>query len=113
MSVIPFGLIAQSVAILFSIKFKAIFYQILACRSDQVVVNDSLVMIDYINKKRLEGICIKEAIEESGVARLTHITRFFNHFLSRSRFYFETAFRQFFNPYGHIAQLWSLISSFL
>ncbi|MDA0849094.1 MAG: efflux RND transporter permease subunit, partial [Verrucomicrobia bacterium] len=81
MSVIPFGLIGaigghfilnQPVSILSILGFVAL---------TGVVVNDSLVMIDYINKKRLEGIGIKEAIEESGVARfrpilLTSLTTF-------------------------------------
>lgn len=81
MSVIPFGLIGaigghfilnQPVSILSILGFVAL---------TGVVVNDSLVMIDYINKKRLEGIDIKEAIEQSGVARfrpilLTSLTTF-------------------------------------
>ena len=69
MSVIPFGMIGaigghfilnQPVSILSILGFVAL---------TGVVVNDSLVMIDYINKKRIEGIGIKEAIEQSGVAR--------------------------------------------
>jgi multidrug efflux pump subunit AcrB len=81
MSVIPFGLIGaigghfilnQPVSILSILGFVAL---------TGVVVNDSLVMIDYINKKRLEGTGIKEAIEQSGVARfrpilLTSLTTF-------------------------------------
>ena len=81
MSVIPFGLIGaigghfilnQPVSILSILGFVAL---------TGVVVNDSLVMIDYINKKRLEGIGMKEAIEQSGVARfrpilLTSLTTF-------------------------------------
>ena len=81
MSVIPFGMIGaigghfilnQPVSILSILGFVAL---------TGVVVNDSLVMIDYINKKRIEGIGIKEAIEQSGVARfrpilLTSLTTF-------------------------------------
>ena len=81
MSVIPFGLIGaigghfilnQPVSILSILGFVAL---------TGVVVNDSLVMIDYINKKRLEGVGMKEAIEQSGVARfrpilLTSLTTF-------------------------------------
>ena len=81
MSVIPFGMIGaigghfilnQPVSILSILGFVAL---------TGVVVNDSLVMIDYINKKRIEGIGIKEAIEQSGVARfrpilLTTLTTF-------------------------------------
>ena len=81
MSVIPFGLIGaigghfilnQPVSILSILGFVAL---------TGVVVNDSLVMIDYINKARLKGASIKVAIEESGVARfrpilLTSLTTF-------------------------------------
>lgn len=46
-----------------------------------IVVNDSLVMVDYINKKRLEGIPLKQAVMEAGARRfrpiiLTSITTF-------------------------------------
>ena len=46
-----------------------------------IVVNDSLVMVDYINKRRLEGIPLKQAIMEAGTRRfrpiiLTSITTF-------------------------------------
>jgi multidrug efflux pump subunit AcrB len=46
-----------------------------------VVVNDSLVIVDFINKRRLEGAPLREAIAESGIRRfrpifLTSITTF-------------------------------------
>lgn len=46
-----------------------------------VVVNDSLVMTDYVNTKRKEGYSVKEAVVEAGCARfraiiLTSITTF-------------------------------------
>lgn len=46
-----------------------------------VVVNDSLVIVDFINQKRLEGVSLSEAISQSGVRRfrpilLTSITTF-------------------------------------
>jgi multidrug efflux pump subunit AcrB len=46
-----------------------------------VVVNDSLVIVDFINKRRLEGVPLREAIAESGIRRfrpifLTSITTF-------------------------------------
>ena len=46
-----------------------------------VVVNDSLVLVDYINQQRLRGIAVFEAVLESGAARfrpviLTSLTTF-------------------------------------
>jgi multidrug efflux pump subunit AcrB len=46
-----------------------------------VVVNDSLVLVDYINKKRLEGLILFDAVNTAGVARfrpvlLTSLTTF-------------------------------------
>lgn len=81
MSVIPFGLIGaigghfilgQPMSILSILGFVAL---------TGVVVNDSLVMIDYINKERLKGTSLKAAIEYSGAARfrpilLTSLTTF-------------------------------------
>lgn len=47
-----------------------------------VVVNDSLVMVDYISKKQKEGLAIKEAVRQAGARRfrpilLTSLTTFF------------------------------------
>ncbi|MFC3093403.1 efflux RND transporter permease subunit [Alteromonas sediminis] len=39
-----------------------------------VVINDSLVMTDYVNQKREEGYSIKEAVTEAGQARFRAIT---------------------------------------
>ncbi|KHT51571.1 efflux RND transporter permease subunit [Vibrio sinaloensis] len=39
-----------------------------------VVVNDSLVMTDYVNKVRSEGVAIKQAVIEAGCARFRAIT---------------------------------------
>ena len=46
-----------------------------------VVVNDSLVLVDYINKKRREGIALIDAVRRAGGARfrpilLTSLTTF-------------------------------------
>ena len=46
-----------------------------------VVVNDSLVLVDWINKRRLEGMLLNEAVRNAGVARfrailLTSLTTF-------------------------------------
>ncbi|MBT1064437.1 efflux RND transporter permease subunit [Bowmanella sp. Y26] len=39
-----------------------------------VVINDSLVMTDYVNQRRAEGIRIKDAVLEAGCARFRAIT---------------------------------------
>lgn len=81
MIVIPFGLIGaigghmllgQSVSILSILGFVALA---------GVVVNDSLVLVDFINQERKTGMPIREAIVESGAARfrpiiLTSLTTF-------------------------------------
>lgn len=46
-----------------------------------VVVNDSLVLVDFINRRRAEGMPLREALEHAGVARfraivLTSLTTF-------------------------------------
>ena len=38
-----------------------------------VVVNDSLILVDFMNKARLRGIAIREAVIESGAARFRAI----------------------------------------
>ena len=35
-----------------------------------VVVNDSLVLVDYVNRRRREGMALHEAVAKAGVARL-------------------------------------------
>ena len=40
---------------------------------DGVVVNDSLVMVDFINKARLEGVPLQQAVIESGTERFRAI----------------------------------------
>jgi len=81
MIVIPFGLIGavgghvilgQSVSILSVLGFVALA---------GVVVNDSLVLVDFINQEHKKGMPIREAIIESGAARfrpiiLTSLTTF-------------------------------------
>ena len=47
-----------------------------------VVVNDSLVLVDWINRRRREGVALAEAVRTAGVARfrpilLTSLTTFF------------------------------------
>jgi multidrug efflux pump subunit AcrB len=47
-----------------------------------VVVNDSLVLVDWVNRRRREGVAVAEAVRTAGVARfrpilLTSLTTFF------------------------------------
>ncbi|MEM1222203.1 MAG: efflux RND transporter permease subunit [Verrucomicrobiota bacterium] len=81
MVVIPFGLIGaigghmlmgQAMSILSVLGFVALA---------GVVVNDSLVLVDFINQERRRGVPLREAIEEAGSARfrpiiLTSLTTF-------------------------------------
>jgi multidrug efflux pump subunit AcrB len=81
MVVIPFGLIGaigghmlmgQPMSILSVLGFVALA---------GVVVNDSLVLVDFINQERAEGMPLREAIEKSGAKRfrpiiLTSLTTF-------------------------------------
>jgi multidrug efflux pump subunit AcrB len=81
MSVIPFGLAGAIIGHLImghTLSIMSIF-GMLALTG--VVVNDSLVLVDYINRRRREGMPLREAVRISGVARfraiiLTSLTTF-------------------------------------
>ena len=82
MSVIPFGIIGAMIGhLLFGFNFSMIsLFGMVALTG--VVVNDSLVMIDFINRSRREGVPLTEAIMISGVRRfrpiiMTSFTTFF------------------------------------
>ncbi len=82
MSIIPFGLIGavighwimgRDISFLSTLGLMALI---------GVVVNDSLVLMDFINKKKAKGMAIYEAVVSAGVARfrpvmLTSLTTFF------------------------------------
>ncbi|MGF1633476.1 MAG: efflux RND transporter permease subunit [Phycisphaerae bacterium] len=82
MSVIPFGLIGAVIGHLimgYDLSFLS-FMGVVALSG--VVVNDSLIMVDLINRKRAAGESIRTAILESGARRfrpilLTTLTTFF------------------------------------
>jgi multidrug efflux pump subunit AcrB len=81
MSVIPFGIIGAMVGhIILGLDMSSLsMFGIIAASG--VVVNDSLVMVDFVNKARERGIAIKEAVCMAGVRRfraifLTSITTF-------------------------------------
>ena len=82
MSVIPFGVIGAVYGhMIMGMAVNSISFLGIVALSG-VVVNDSLIMVDYVNKTRAEGMGIDEAIVTSGAARLrpillTSLTTFF------------------------------------
>ncbi len=73
MSVIPFGLIGAVVGHIFmgmSISMFSLFGLVALAG---VVVNDSLIMIDFINKAREAGTPLKQAVVQSGTQRFRAI----------------------------------------
>jgi multidrug efflux pump subunit AcrB len=81
MSAIPFGVIGAvwgHVFLGYNLTILSLF-GIVALTG--VVVNDSLVMVDFINRSRKKGLSLNEAIREAGVQRfrpilLTSVTTF-------------------------------------
>jgi multidrug efflux pump subunit AcrB len=82
MSVIPFGLIGAVLGHMvmgYSLSIMSLLGMLALAG---VVVNDSLVMVDYINRKRRAGMPLLDAVREAGAARfrpiiLTSLTTFF------------------------------------
>jgi multidrug efflux pump subunit AcrB len=73
MSVIPFGIVGAivgHVVLGLSISMFSLFGVIAL---SGVVVNDSLIMVDFINKARLEGAPLRQAVIESGTRRFRAI----------------------------------------
>jgi multidrug efflux pump subunit AcrB len=81
MSVIPFGAVGAIVGH-FIMGWDLIFFSILGIIAlSGVVVNASLVLVDYINRQRREGVELVEAVTNAGVVRfrpiiLTSVTTF-------------------------------------
>lgn len=73
MSVIPFGLIGAVVGHIMLGKAISMFSLFGLIALSGVVVNDSLIMVDFINKARAEGARIKDAVLESGTLRFRAI----------------------------------------
>ena len=81
MSVIPFGLIGAFIGHVMMGMDLTIFSLLGMLALIGVVVNDSLVLVDFINKKRAEGYPIANAVLTAGAARfrpvmLTSLTTF-------------------------------------
>jgi multidrug efflux pump subunit AcrB len=82
MMVIPFGITGAIVGhLLLGMTFSMMsIFGVIALTG--VVVNDSLVMVDYINKERSQGVDIIKAVKHAGSKRfrailLTSLTTFF------------------------------------
>lgn len=73
MSIIPFGLIGAVIGHIIMGKAISMYslFGLLALAG--VVVNDSLIMVDFINKARLAGVPAKEAVIQSGTQRFRPI----------------------------------------
>ena len=82
MGVIPFGIIGAMIGhLVVDIPFSALsLFGIVALAG--VVVNDSIIMVDFVNKSVSEGVKVTEAARNAGVVRfrailLTSLTTFF------------------------------------
>lgn len=73
MSVIPFGIIGAVIGHMIMGKSLSMFSLFGLVALAGVVVNDSLIMIDFINQARREGIPVKQAVVQSGTQRFRAI----------------------------------------
>jgi multidrug efflux pump subunit AcrB len=81
MSVIPFGVLGAVIGHWIMGMNLTILSLLGMLALIGVLVNDSLVLVDYINKKRKEGMALLEAVSTAGAARfrpvmLTSLTTF-------------------------------------
>ena len=81
MSIIPFSVVGALLGHLITFKDLSILSIVGMMALLGVVVNDSLVLVDYINKQRAKGVAVFDAVLQSGSARfrpviLTSITTF-------------------------------------
>ncbi len=73
MSIIPFGLIGAVIGHIIMDKAISMYSLFGLIALAGVVVNDSLIMVDFINKARLDGVPAKEAVLQSGTQRFRAI----------------------------------------
>lgn len=73
MSVIPFGMIGAVIGHVIMGRSVSMFSLFGLVALGGVVVNDSLIMIDFINKARERGVELKQAVIESGTQRFRAI----------------------------------------
>jgi len=73
MSVIPFGLVGAVLGHLIMGKSLSMFSFFGIVALTGVVVNDSLIMVDFINKARQAGLSVRQAVIQSGTRRFRAI----------------------------------------
>ena len=73
MSVIPFGVIGAVIGHIIMGRAISMFSMFGLIALAGVVVNDSLIMVDYMNKARAKGATVRDAVIESGTARFRAI----------------------------------------
>jgi multidrug efflux pump subunit AcrB len=73
MSVIPFGMVGAVIGHLVMGKALSMFSLFGFVALSGVVVNDSLIMVDFVNKARAVGVPIKQAVIQSGTKRFRAI----------------------------------------
>ena len=73
MSVIPFGLIGAVIGHIVMGKAISMFSLFGLVALAGVVVNDSLIMVDFINKAREDGVPLRKAVVDSGTKRFRAI----------------------------------------
>ncbi len=82
MLVIPFGVVGAILGhVIMGMNLSIMSYMGMLALAG-VVINDSLVLVDFVNKRRLEGLKVISAVTVAGVARfrailLTSLTTFF------------------------------------
>lgn len=82
MTVIPFGVVGSVLGHMIMGMDLSIMSYMGMLALVGVVINDSLVLVDYVNRRRREGTPLFEAVQSAGVARfravlLTSLTTFF------------------------------------
>ncbi len=73
MSVIPFGLIGAAIGHVVMDRAISMFSLFGLVALSGVVVNDSLIMVDFVNKARRKGLELRAAVVSSGVQRFRAI----------------------------------------
>jgi len=73
MSVIPFGAIGAVIGHIIMGHAISMFSMFGLIALAGVVVNDSLILVDFMNKARVAGMSVREAVIESGTARFRAI----------------------------------------
>jgi multidrug efflux pump subunit AcrB len=73
MSVIPFGAIGAVIGHIIMDRPISMFSMFGLIALAGVVVNDSLILVDFINKARLKGVALRDAVISSGTARFRAI----------------------------------------